>query len=109
MRELAPLSVGVGPLVGRRDKTQGLTWRLMNILIIGGNGFLGRELARQARRTGHAVTATFASRAGDISGIRWLPMDLRRSEEITQVLKGTQPDVVINAAYRKADCEPFRV
>ncbi|MED7826758.1 SDR family oxidoreductase [Streptomyces chiangmaiensis] len=75
----------------------------MNILIVGGSGFLGRELAQQALATGHTVTATFATRAGDIPGIHWLPMDLRRSEEITLALRETQPDVVINAAYRKAD------
>ncbi|PJJ00091.1 dTDP-4-dehydrorhamnose reductase [Streptomyces sp. 2333.5] len=75
----------------------------MNILIVGGSGFLGRELAQQALATGHAVTATFATRAGNIPGIHWLPMDLRRNEEITPALRETQPDVVINAAYRKAD------
>lgn len=75
----------------------------MNILIVGGNGFLGRELARQASATGHAVTATFTTRAGDIPRVRWLPMDLRRSDEIARALRETRPDVVINAAYRKAD------
>ncbi|MFJ5803794.1 SDR family oxidoreductase [Streptomyces decoyicus] len=75
----------------------------MNILIVGGSGFLGRELVQQAWATGHAVTATFATCAGNIPGIGWLPMDLRRSEEITRVLRQTQPDVVINAAYVKAD------
>jgi dTDP-4-dehydrorhamnose reductase len=80
-----------------------LAWRIMNILIVGGSGFLGRELAQQALATGHAVAATFATRVGDIPGIRWLRMDLRHGEEITSVLRETQPEVVINAAYRKAD------
>jgi dTDP-4-dehydrorhamnose reductase len=75
----------------------------MNILLVGGSGFLGRELAQQASATGHGVTATFATRPVDIPGVHWLPMDLRRSEEITSALRETQPDVVINAAYRKAD------
>ncbi|QHC22873.1 SDR family oxidoreductase [Streptomyces sp. GS7] len=75
----------------------------MNILIVGGSGFLGRELARQAWADGHAVTATFATRAGDLPGIRWLPLDLRRGEEIAPTLGKARPDVVINAAYRKAD------
>lgn len=75
----------------------------MDILIVGGSGFLGRELAQQAWATGHTVTATFATRAGVLPGIRWLPMDLRRGEEIASTLRETQPDVVINAAYRKAD------
>ncbi|MCZ4123051.1 SDR family oxidoreductase [Streptomyces sp. H39-S7] len=75
----------------------------MKILIVGGSGFLGREVAQQAWAAGHTVTATFATRAGDIPGVRWLPMDLRRSEEITSVLAETRPDVVINAAYRQTD------
>ncbi|OZM80809.1 sugar nucleotide-binding protein [Pseudonocardia sp. MH-G8] len=75
----------------------------MNILLVGGSGFLGRELAQKASAIGHGVTATFATRPVDIPGIRWLPMDLRRSEEITSTLGEAQPDVVINAAYRKAD------
>ncbi|MGV4926738.1 sugar nucleotide-binding protein (plasmid) [Streptomyces sp. BHT-5-2] len=75
----------------------------MNILIVGGSGFLGRELGKQAQAAGHTVTATFATRAGDVGGIRWLPMDLRRSSEIAPVLRESRPDVVINAAYRKAD------
>ncbi|WP_438483667.1 SDR family oxidoreductase [Streptomyces sp. S186] len=75
----------------------------MNILIVGGSGFLGRELAQQAQTAGHTVTATFATRAGGIAGIRRLPMDLRDSAEIAPVLRESGPDVVINAAYRKAD------
>ncbi len=75
----------------------------MNILVVGGSGFLGRELARQAREAGHTVTATFATRAGDLPGVRWLPLDLRRGEAITPVLGRAWPDVVVNAAYRKAD------
>ncbi|MGH4031244.1 SDR family oxidoreductase [Actinomycetota bacterium Odt1-20B] len=75
----------------------------MNVLIVGGSGFLGRELARQARAAGHGVTATFATRAGDVPGVRWLPLDLRRGDEITRALKTARPEVVINAAYRKAD------
>ncbi|AIA02542.1 SDR family oxidoreductase [Streptomyces noursei] len=75
----------------------------MDILIVGGSGFLGRELARQAAAAGHTATATFATRAGDLPGIRWLPLDLRRGEEIAPVLRAARPDVVVNAAYRKAD------
>ncbi|WP_328884976.1 SDR family oxidoreductase [Streptomyces sp. NBC_00316] len=75
----------------------------MRTLIVGGSGFLGRELSQQASASGHAVTATFATRAHAIPGIRWVPMDLRHGEEIAQVLKETEPDLVINAAYRQTD------
>jgi dTDP-4-dehydrorhamnose reductase len=80
-----------------------LPWRIVHILVVGGSGFLGRELAQQASAAGHGVTATFMTRPGDIPGIRWLPMDLRRTEEITSAVRETRPDIVINAAYRKAD------
>ncbi|MFE0103502.1 SDR family oxidoreductase [Streptomyces sp. NPDC059009] len=75
----------------------------MNLLIVGGSGFLGRELAQQAHAAGYGVTATFATRSGDVPGVRWLPLDLRRDGEITRALEAAQPDVVVNAAYRKAD------
>lgn len=76
---------------------------VVNVLIVGGSGFLGGELAQQALATGHVVTATFASRVGDIPGVHWWRMDLCRDAEITRTLEKVQPDVVINAAYRKAD------
>ncbi|MCZ7417458.1 MULTISPECIES: SDR family oxidoreductase [unclassified Streptomyces] len=75
----------------------------MDILIAGGSGFLGRELARRARAAGHGVTATFATRPADVPGVCWLPMDLRRAEEVTAVLAEAGPDAVVNAAYRQAD------
>lgn len=75
----------------------------MRILIVGGSGFLGREVARQATAAGHAVTATFASRAGSLPGVRWLPLDLRRAGESEAVVEEVRPDVVVNAAYRKGD------
>jgi dTDP-4-dehydrorhamnose reductase len=75
----------------------------MKILIVGGSGFLGREVTAQARAAGHTVTATFATRAGDLAGVRRLRLDLRRADEIDAVFDEARPDVVVNAAYRKDD------
>lgn len=75
----------------------------MRILIVGGSGFLGREVARQATAAGHAVTATFASRARSLPGVHWLPLDLRRAGDIEPLVGEVRPDVVVNAAYRKGD------
>ncbi|MFJ3670621.1 SDR family oxidoreductase [Streptomyces sp. NPDC090106] len=75
----------------------------MRILIVGGSGYLGREVARRALAAGDEVTATYATRPGDVPGAGWLPLDLRDGERITQVLAETRPDVVVNTAYRKGD------
>ncbi|RSO09076.1 dTDP-4-dehydrorhamnose reductase [Streptomyces sp. WAC 06783] len=75
----------------------------MTMLIIGASGFLGGELARQAAASGHAVSGTFARSPGRLSGIHWLPLDLRNRDEIASVLDEVHPRVVINTASRKAD------
>jgi dTDP-4-dehydrorhamnose reductase len=75
----------------------------MDVLLVGGSGLLGRELARQAVAAGHRVTATFATRPADVPGVAWRRVDLRHDEEIAAAVGETRPDVVINAAYRKAD------
>ncbi|WP_327668338.1 MULTISPECIES: sugar nucleotide-binding protein [unclassified Streptomyces] len=75
----------------------------MTLLIIGGSGFLGGELARQATASGHAVASTFMRNPGRSSEVRWLPLDLRSHAEIAPVLDEVDPRVVINAASQKAD------
>lgn len=75
----------------------------MTVLIIGGSGFLGGELTRQAIAAGHTVTATFGTRAGALPGAEWRRLDLRRPEAITSLFEEVRPTVVINTAYRRSD------
>jgi dTDP-4-dehydrorhamnose reductase len=75
----------------------------MDVLVVGGTGFLGAELVDRARNAGHRVTGTCLTRPGEISGVQWRSLDLRRREDVRAVLTAVRPDVVINAAYRKAD------
>ncbi|MEV0345420.1 sugar nucleotide-binding protein [Nonomuraea sp. NPDC050680] len=75
----------------------------MRILIVGGSGFLGRELARQCSLGGHEVAATYLTRPGEIAGVEWLPLDVRRREDVEVLVGAFRPEVVINAAYRQAD------
>lgn len=56
----------------------------MTVLIIGGSGFLGAEMVRQAVSAGGRPAATFHSRPGNHAGAAWHHLDLRdpfRTEE----------------------------
>jgi dTDP-4-dehydrorhamnose reductase len=77
----------------------------VRILIAGGSGYLGGELARQATSAGHEVAATYLTRPGDGAGeaVRWHQLDIRRREDTLDVIKAARPDVVVNAAYRYGD------
>lgn len=75
----------------------------MNLLVVGGNGFLGLEIIRQARLAGHDVTAAFHSRVPDAAGVDWRRLDVRRREDVTALVLAALPQVIINAAYRKSD------
>ncbi|WP_061295104.1 sugar nucleotide-binding protein [Herbidospora cretacea] len=75
----------------------------MRILVVGGSGFLGGEIVRQAAAGGHVVAATYLSNPGppDLAG--WRPLDLRDRTAVTETIRETAPDVVVNAAYRQSD------
>lgn len=71
--------------------------------MVGGSGFLGREVTSQARLAGHNVAATFHSRAPTVAGVDWRSLDIRHRDDTTILARAVQPDVVINAAYRQSD------
>ena len=75
----------------------------MRLLVVGGSGFLGREVIRQARVAGMRVAATFHSHALPIAGVDWQALDIRHRDDVTALVERTRPAVVINTAYRQAD------
>ncbi|MFF6772727.1 SDR family oxidoreductase [Streptomyces sp. NPDC012637] len=75
----------------------------MTVLIIGGSGFLGTELVRQAVSAGHHPAATFHSRPGDCDGTAWHRLDLRDPLHLEEVVTSVAPDAVINTTSGGAD------
>ncbi|MFI2034488.1 SDR family oxidoreductase [Streptomyces bottropensis] len=75
----------------------------MTILIVGGSGFLGSELVRQARAAGHTTVATYAIRPSAASPSAWRPLDLRDAGDIDAVMAEVNPRIIINASSGGAD------
>lgn len=81
----------------------------MNILIIGGSGFLGTELVRRATAAGWETAATYCSRpdgiagAAGVSGASWHRLDLRSPRHIDEVLAAVAPSAVIDATSGGSD------
>lgn len=75
----------------------------MTALIIGGTGFLGAELVRQATEAERTTAATYAAQPGDTSTAVWHHLDLRDPDLIDSVLAEARPRVVINVSSGAAD------
>jgi dTDP-4-dehydrorhamnose reductase len=75
----------------------------VDLLVVGGSGFLGLEITRQAKRAGHSVVATYHTRFPSIPGVGWRMVDIRHRDDVTALALQARPDVVINAAYRQSD------
>jgi dTDP-4-dehydrorhamnose reductase len=75
----------------------------MHLLVVGGSGFLGLRITRQALLAGHRVTATCHASAPPDAGVDWHGLDIRRRGDVTALARRVRPDAVINAAYRQCD------
>jgi dTDP-4-dehydrorhamnose reductase len=75
----------------------------VDLLVVGGSGFLGLRITRQARLAGHRVIATWHASTPPGVDADWRRLDIRRRDEVTALARRARPDAVINAAYRKAD------
>lgn len=71
--------------------------------MVGGSGFLGGEVVRQARLAGQSIVATFHSRAPAVSEVEWRSLDIRHRDDVTALVLAVRPRVIINAAYRQSD------
>ncbi|WP_252396591.1 SDR family oxidoreductase [Streptantibioticus parmotrematis] len=75
----------------------------MTILIVGGSGFLGSELVRQATTAGQPTVTTYATAPGAASPTAWCHLDLRDATSLDATMAEVNPSVVINASSGRAD------
>jgi len=75
----------------------------MDVLVIGGSGFLGSEVARQALAANQQVAATYLNGPADVVGPSWHVLDIRDREHVIDLLAAVKPDVVINSAFEQTD------
>jgi dTDP-4-dehydrorhamnose reductase len=75
----------------------------VDLLVIGGSGFLGLEIVRQARLAGQSVAATVHERAPAVADVDWRKLDIRHRDDVTALVVSARPNVIINAAYRQSD------
>ncbi|MEV4086566.1 NAD-dependent epimerase/dehydratase family protein, partial [Nonomuraea fuscirosea] len=76
----------------------------MRVLIVGGSGFLGRELVQLCAAAGHEVGATYLSGTGaKATDAEWLRVDVRSRSGVADMVSAFGPEATINAAYRQAD------
>src|SRR4051812_23162174 len=73
----------------------------MKLLVTGGAGYLGSEVARQAEVLGWEVLATRLHEEPPVGTP--ISLDLRDADATLRVVREERPDVVIHTAYRQAD------
>lgn len=74
----------------------------MHVLVVGGSGFLGRELVGQALASGEQVSATFHS-APAAHPAQWYRLDVTSRRAVAEMIGDLRPDVIVNAAYQQSD------
>ncbi|MEU9237808.1 SDR family oxidoreductase [Streptomyces subrutilus] len=70
----------------------------MTVLIVGGSGFLGTELVRQAIAAGHTAVATYVTKPGAASPTAWRHLDLRDAGSLDALMAEVRPQLVLNAS-----------
>ena len=68
-----------------------------NILIIGGTGFIGKNLAIESLKQGYEVTLISLNKAAEeIKGARYIQVDILNRAELKKVFKILSPNYIVN-------------
>ncbi|MEU3454425.1 sugar nucleotide-binding protein [Micromonospora sp. NPDC006766] len=75
----------------------------MTLLVVGGSGFLGGEVCRQAVAAGRRVVGTYHSAAVAVPGVAARRLDVTDRAAVRALLTRVRPDAVVATPYRYDD------
>ena len=78
----------------------------LNVVLVGGSGFLGRGLRQRLIANGHQVTVLGRGTPADHDGWKQLQWDARTLGDWVSALEGA--DVVVHLAGKRVDCRPTK-
>ena len=81
----------------------------LEILLIGGSGFMGRHVARELLAAGHRVATLSRGRRPSFEGVTFLTADRRDPRSLVQALEGRRFDATVDfLVYDSGDIETLR-
>ncbi|MGN9768022.1 sugar nucleotide-binding protein [Micromonospora sp. SD12] len=75
----------------------------MRLLVVGGSGFMGAEVCRQAVRAGWSVVGTYHSGAIGAPGVAARRLDVTDRVAVRALVAEVRPDAVVGTPYRYGD------
>jgi dTDP-4-dehydrorhamnose reductase len=82
---------------------------MKTLLITGGSGYLGSQLAPAAAARGWTVYATYFSNPVSLDSVQMLPVDLRDADRTLALLHDLHPQAVIHAACSNRSEQPYHI
>ncbi|WP_405434032.1 SDR family oxidoreductase [Micromonospora sp. NBC_00617] len=75
----------------------------MRVLVVGGSGFLGREVCRRGVSAGFSVVGTFHSGSVEVPGVVGRRLDVTDRAAVRALVAEVRPDTVVATPYRYDD------